>query len=137
MTATRKSKKREAIYEVLCSTKSHPTAEWIYMQLKGELPDLSLGTVYRNLARFKEESRAISVATVGGQERFDGCTAPHAHFICRMCGAVTDVEGVDFPSLPPSEGTVEGVQLNYYGVCRDCEKCADAQNNMHKGEGIQ
>lgn len=127
MAANRRSKKRDAIYEVLASTKRHPTAEWIYTRLKDDIPDLSLGTVYRNLALFKEENRAISVATVGGQERFDGCTTPHAHFICRICGEVMDVEGIDPPAPPDLPGVVEGYQLNYYGTCRDCMNSASAQ----------
>ena len=43
------SRKREAIYQTVCDTKVHPTAEWVYEALKPVYPDLSLGTVYRNL----------------------------------------------------------------------------------------
>lgn len=129
MTASRKSKKRDAIMQVLASTKSHPSAEWIYTKLKEDIPDLSLGTVYRNLALFKEEQRAFSVATVNGQERFDACTEPHAHFICRSCGEVSDVEGVNVQPPEGLEATVEGYQLNYYGLCRNCENSANAQQN--------
>jgi Fur family peroxide stress response transcriptional regulator len=69
---TRYSKKRDAIYELLASTTCHPSAEWIYRNLKAEYPDLSLGTVYRNLSRFKEDGSIISVGVVDGQERYDG-----------------------------------------------------------------
>ena len=62
------SKKRDAIYECVRSTKTHPSAEWVYSRLKPEIPDLSLGTVYRNLAMFKQEGDIISVGTVGGLE---------------------------------------------------------------------
>ena len=48
------SKKRAAIYDCLCGTKTHPSADWIYQQLLPEFPDLSLATVYRNLAQLKE-----------------------------------------------------------------------------------
>ena len=122
MPPRRKSKKRDAIYALLASTKSHPTAEWIYTQLKDEIPDLSLGTVYRNLALFQEERHAICVATVRGQERYDGNVEPHAHFICRGCGAVLDIDDMELPELPVGIGTIESYQLNYYGLCRDCEK---------------
>ena len=136
MALPRKSKKRDAIFEVLCSTKSHPTAEWIYTRLKDELPDLSLGTVYRNLALFKTENQAVCVATVNGQERFDGCTAPHAHFICRACGEVSDVESPPVSSPPNIEGTVDSYQLNYYGTCRNCEISAIAQSEK-EGEMVK
>lgn len=120
MSATRKSRKRDAILACLAGTKTHPPAEWIHAQLKGQMPDLSLGTVYRNLARFRQEGLAISVGTVMGQERFDGCTAPHAHFVCRRCGEVRDVECA-IPSPPESLGAkVEGCQLSYHGLCHDC-----------------
>ena len=47
------SKKRQAILEVIRGTDIHPTAEWVYQTLKSEYPDLSLGTVYRNIAFFE------------------------------------------------------------------------------------
>lgn len=63
------SRKREAILSAICSTDIHPTADWIYQKLKPIYPDLSLGTVYRNIARFKEDGLIISVGVVEGQER--------------------------------------------------------------------
>lgn len=86
------SRKREAILETLRSTKTHPTADWVYQQLKPAFPDLSLGTVYRNLSRFKEDGTIVSVGVVDGQERFDADVTPHSHFICTACGSVLDVE---------------------------------------------
>ena len=59
-------KKREAILNCLRSTTCHPSAEWVHAQLKAEYPDISLGTVYRNLALFKEQGLIISVGTVNG-----------------------------------------------------------------------
>ena len=50
MAIQKKSRKRDAILACVCSTDTHPTAEWVYTQLKPDIPDLSLGTVYRNLA---------------------------------------------------------------------------------------
>ena len=73
----RYSKKREAILDCLRSTDSHPTAEWIYAQLKGEYPDLSLATVYRNLAQLKSSGIIRSVGVVAGLPRF--ALAPQAH----------------------------------------------------------
>ena len=70
------SKKREAIFSCICSTDTHPSAEWVYNQLKPQIPDLSLATVYRNLALFKREGRIVSVGVVQNLERFDANTAP-------------------------------------------------------------
>ena len=73
----RYSKKREAILNAIRSTTCHPSAEWIYQTLKPTHPDLSLGTVYRNLVFFQQQGQVQSVGVVNGQERFDGNTAPH------------------------------------------------------------
>lgn len=86
------SRKRQAILEALCATKEHPTAEMLYQQLKADYPELSLGTVYRNLGVLAEEGLAVSVCRVAGQERYDADTAPHAHFVCRRCRKVMDME---------------------------------------------
>ena len=82
-TATRYSPKREAILKCLRSTTCHPSAEWVYTQLKPQIPDLSLATVYRNLARFRSEGAVQVIGCVDGEDRYDGNVAPHGHFICR------------------------------------------------------
>lgn len=91
------SRKREAILTCLHGTTCHPTAEWVYQQLKPQFPDLSLGTVYRNLAAFKAEGVIDSVGVVNGLERYDGNTIPHAHIVCESCGAVLDAETIELP----------------------------------------
>ena len=119
----RHSKKREAIREELRRAGDHPSAEELYARLKPLYPDLSLGTVYRNLALFRQSGEANCVAIVAGQERFDGRTHPHAHFICRECGAVLDVE----TQLPEEllrrgvPGAVTEYALTFYGVCDHCQ----------------
>ena len=126
--ATRYSKKREAILEVIRSTEEHPSADWVYQMLKPEYPDLSLGTVYRNLARFKEEGLINSVGTVNGQERFDGMVNPHAHFICKDCGSVMDFHGLDKDESESMDRSAEekfGVKIDhhellFYGTCPHC-----------------
>ena len=73
---TRYSKKREAILTALRQTNAHPSAEWLYQTLKATHPDLSLGTVYRNLLFFQQQGTVQSVGVVNGQERFDADTTP-------------------------------------------------------------
>ena len=80
--ARRYSRKREAIREVLMGTESHPNAEWIFNQLKPQIPDLSLATVYRNLSEMKQNGEVQSVAFWDGKERFDGNVKKHSHFVC-------------------------------------------------------
>ena len=119
-------RKRDAILQELRCTKAHPSAEMLFQILKPVIPDLSMGTVYRNLNLFKQQGLAISVATVDGVERFDGNTAPHVHFICDGCGAVIDLETMEIPeSLSEiaarcSGGTVTGCSLSFNGKCQNC-----------------
>ena len=90
-------RKRDALYTYLKGTTAHPSAETIYTDLKQQIPDLAMGTVYRNLALFKEQGLVSSVATVGGVERFDANTDPHVHFICGTCNSVLDLPELDPP----------------------------------------
>lgn len=130
-TVRKNSRKRQAILDAIRSTKEHPSAEWLYNRLKPEYPDLSLGTVYRNLGIFREDGEIISVGTVCGQERFDGDTHPHAHFVCRSCGKVTDLEtpvlGAEFYyELGAQTGAeISGHQLTFFGTCRECREKRD------------
>lgn len=126
MEAARKhSKKRDALLEAIKCTKDHPSAEMLYTRLKPEYPDLSLGTVYRNLAMFVRDGEVISVGAVAGQERYDARVDAHAHFVCTECGCVLDL---DSPELPDLDGAVEretggrvtGRALSFTGVCAEC-----------------
>ncbi|RKJ39848.1 transcriptional repressor [Acutalibacter sp. 1XD8-33] len=122
------SRKRAAILAALRETKTHPTAEWIFRQLKPQYPDLSLGTVYRNLNRFRENGLVLSVGVVDGYERFDGNTAPHAHLICKNCGAVLDLPA-QVPELKglrqASQGIgcrIDSASVTLRGLCPCCVK---------------
>ena len=120
------SKKRQAIYELLLSTDSHPSAEWIYNSLKESYPDLSLGTVYRNLKLLESNGSVKPVAVVEGCERYDARMTPHSHFVCRSCGRVLDVffsENMsDFADEAHISGakSVDSYNLIFYGTCSGC-----------------
>ncbi|HIT02198.1 MAG TPA: transcriptional repressor [Candidatus Enterenecus merdae] len=127
MAIVRRSQKRDAILRLMRSTKCHPSADWIYQQLKEQYPNLSLGTVYRNLNQLSEQHIIRRVGVIQGQERFDADTYPHAHFVCNRCGTV-----MDLPDCAPSEQDiqalgkqygfmVEGHEFNLRGLCQDCK----------------
>ncbi|MGM9520985.1 MAG: transcriptional repressor [Oscillospiraceae bacterium] len=123
----RYSRKREAILQALRSTTIHPTAEWVYMKLKPEFPDLSLATVYRNIAAFIESGELVSVGVVDSKERYDADTHPHSHFICERCGAVMDVKLSDDSAIDKqAEETMEvrifRHELTFRGICNECLK---------------
>ena len=126
--AHKNSKKRNAIYEVLCSTKEHPTAEWVYNRLKPDIPDLSLGTVYRNLNLLSDDGIIFKLPLP--VERFDGFTNPHPHLICSGCGSVHDLK-IDYDSgLDQLASESCGYQIQrhesfFLGLCPGC--AADQQ----------
>ena len=119
-------RKRDAILDYLRKSKAHPSAETIYTDLKAEIPDLAMGTVYRNLTLFKEKGMVSSVATVSGVERFDANTDPHVHFICSNCDAVIDLNDMEIPKALSQlaakccGGSVDGCQLSFTGLCHEC-----------------
>ena len=127
MEATSKNfKKRNAILSYLQHTNAHPSAETIYTDLKAEIPDLSMGTVYRNLNLFKEQGLITAVATVNGVERYDPDTTPHVHFICNTCNAVAHLERLETPEMLTAKAEaaigckVGACQLYFTGQCRTC-----------------
>ena len=125
---TKRFRKRDAILDCVRCTTVHPSADWVYARLKPQIPDLSLGTVYRNLAYFKEQGQIVSLGTVKGVERFDGNTEPHVHYICTDCGDVLDLAGVSIPAAVSAAaaaecgGSVESCHLSFTGVCARCRK---------------
>ena len=86
------SRKRQAIYDAMLQSLEHPNAEMVYQTLKPEYPDLSLGTVYRNIKGMVESGDVICVGHVDGMERYDAHVHPHAHLACRGCGSGVDIE---------------------------------------------
>ena len=122
----RYSKKREAILDCLRSTDIHPTAEWIYEQLKPDYPALSFATVYRNLGQLTEAGLVRSVGVVNGHERYDGRLEPHSHLVCSACGRVADLPGLSVsPEIIEAAENAMGFQISdaairFVGLCPAC-----------------
>ena len=125
-TTTKQFRKRNAILNCLQNTVAHPSAEMVHEMLQEEHPDISLATIYRNLAKFKAEGKIMSVATVKGIERFDANTEPHVHFICNSCHRVDDLPQMEIPASlcnaadRYSGGHAEVCHLSFTGTCREC-----------------
>ena len=129
METTKKNfRKRKAILSFLRQTKDHPSAEMVFNHLKQEIPDLSLGTVYRNLSMFKAKGEIISLGTVNGVERFDGNVEPHVHFVCDGCDAVVDLPQIQVPEElnrqvnEATGGVVDTCHLTFTGLCKECKQ---------------
>lgn len=129
MKTTKYSRQRETLLRVLCATKSHPSADAIYDEVRKEIPNISLGTVYRNLARLAEDGVIMKLDVGDGTEHYDGNTALHSHFACEKCGRIEDVcegdsiaESVKRSAEEITGGRIRTYSLVYLGTCRDCLK---------------
>ena len=121
------SRQREAIKIFLAGCIDHPTADMIYMAIREEYPNISLGTVYRNLSFLVDRGEILKLSLEGKADRFDGTVYPHYHFCCKSCGAVSDLEmpeQMEINRLAERyfDGKIEGHQLIFYGQCSDCLK---------------
>lgn len=129
MTMLKYSRQRESIKHFLAATKEHPTADTVYLHMRKEFPNISLGTVYRNLNLLVELGEAVRITTPDSSDRFDGCVLPHNHFFCTSCRKVMDLnlDMSEFEKLSQAaaesfDGIIESSSTIFYGKCRDCIK---------------
>ncbi len=121
MAAQRYSRQRELIYNTVYASKAHPTAEMVYAALKPDHPNLSLGTVYRNLHLLADEGKLRRMPFP--VERFDGDVSLHHHFCCEKCGRVLDLDLPYDESLDQAAavcGKVDRHATVFYGLCAAC-----------------
>ena len=120
------SRQRARILAWLRETESHPTAAQTHEALARELPNLSLGTVYRNLELLVSEGVIEEVPSSGGM-RYDGNLRPHHHFICESCGTIDDVH-LHAPAALARKlrrarrRTARRIHIDFYGFCESCEQ---------------
>ena len=122
----RSTKQRKLIKEILVNTKCHPTADWVYEEARKVLPDISLGTVYRNLQVLLEENSIQELKYGKSFSRFDGNPDLHYHFVCDCCGEILDMD------VPEQTANIIGLaeneleceirthRMEFYGVCPKC-----------------
>ncbi len=119
------SRQRECILKNLQSRRDHPTADMVYESVQVEEPNISLGTVYRNLSFLAENGQILKISTGIGPDHFDGFTEAHNHFVCRKCGRVLDLDYVADEKIIADasknfNGEIKGYDLQFYGTCEDC-----------------
>jgi Fur family peroxide stress response transcriptional regulator len=126
----RYTEQRAAVYRFLAATDSHPTADEVFLHVRGDRPGISLATVYKSLETLVGCGLAVKLAYADGSARYDGRTDPHHHVRCLGCGRVADL-----PARVPDEAVVRlrdstsdfrvtGYLLELTGYCRDCDAAA-------------
>ena len=121
------SRQRESIIENLKNRIDHPTADMVYTDIRQIYPNVSLGTVYRNLSMLAEENRIQKLITDDGVLHFDYNVNPHNHFVCRTCQAMIDLpmiksEGFINEARKVYGGSIEKCDVTFYGICEECFK---------------
>lgn len=121
------SRQRKAIKDFLMQRTDHPTASTIYQELKKEYPNISLGTVYRNLNLMCSLGEIARISCGEDSDRFDGRSTPHYHHVCTECGAVHDIpmealDGINQLVQNFTEHEIEEHWMYFYGLCNDCKR---------------
>ena len=129
----KRSVQRELIRNNLTHRTDHPTADMVYQSIREELPNISLGTVYRNLSLLTSLGKIMKITCENHADRFDGQTKPHAHFECKSCGCLQDIPFK--PSIHPQEeigagfdGIISDYTITFRGYCAKCAKNSDLPN---------
>ena len=127
MAALKYSRQRESIKRYLATTKDHPTADTVYLHVKKEYPNISLGTVYRNLNLLTDLGEIVKITAPGSSDRFDGNVVPHNHFVCTCCGKILDIklndketEAMNKAASKDFDGIIESSTTVFFGKCSDC-----------------
>lgn len=123
------SRQRASIKEYLMNSHEHPTADTVYLHVKKQFPNISLGTVYRNLNLLADMGEATKISTPDGGDRFDGHTHPHYHVACTSCGQVMDlkigkdyIDSINHEAEKHFNGSITSHEMMFYGICEDCLK---------------
>lgn len=136
MAKPRNTVQKTAVLAAVQGAKHHPDAKWIYGEVSRQLPDISLGTVYRALASLTAEGLIQKIQQVDGPSLYDSNTEEHDHIRCSQCGLIQDVPPVELP-----EGTFQAVRrasgfasvnqfrLEFIGMCSQCAQIPGESSN--------
>ena len=125
MATLKYSRQRESIKAFLMTRKDHPTADVVYENVRKIYPNISLGTVYRNLSLLSELGEIQKLSNFGGADHFDACVTPHCHFMCTECGDVLDLETEDLNDFAKKavknfSGEITACDIRFFGTCPKC-----------------
>ena len=127
MASLKYSRQREAILDFLRTRTDHPTADVIYENIRILYPNISLGTVYRNLSLLADIGEIRKLSDFAGADHFDGRTDRHCHFMCRKCRKIIDIETMNFDQILQDagkrfSGEITDFNARFFGLCEDCMK---------------
>lgn len=134
MKSLKYSRQRECIKSFLMGRKDHPTADTVYMHVRQQYPNISLGTVYRNLTLLSDIGEINRLNVGDGVDRFDADTSPHQHIVCDTCGCVQDIFLPDTQQILNYasnyyNGVISTQILHFRGTCSECMKMTSKINN--------
>ncbi len=123
---SRRSKQRDTILRVVMDSKDHPRADWVYDQVRREIPNISMGTVYRNLKSLAKSGEIRQLDLADGTSRFDGNTGNHYHFRCEKCGHIFDLDEPVDQSIGERVAKNTGFKvyrqrMELIGLCNACQ----------------
>ena len=140
--AKRNTIQRQLVIAAVRFLANHPTAEEVYDRIIQEYPDISKGTVYRNLNSLVESGLLGKISVPSGADRFDHILARHYHIKCTRCGTFVNVENFEYiPDLEEKVATLTGYKMDHHdivfsGVCPECQKVAVEHNGELLGNDM-
>jgi Fur family peroxide stress response transcriptional regulator len=116
---------RYLIFQVVMSLGDNPTPEEVFEHVRRSIPSISLATIYKNIDTFVNHRMLRDISPNYGSRRVESASAPHDHFVCRICRRVFDIKKHTRLAAPAKSDLPEGAAFEYYlvelvGVCRSC-----------------
>ena len=119
----RNTKQKQLILQIINNSTNHLNAFEVYEEARKSMPNISLGTVYRNLNMLVEEKNARRLKATNGIDRFDNTKTQHHHFVCMKCGKYYDVfDKIELKNLEENYGIIKNYEAQINGICNDCLK---------------
>ena len=126
----KRSLQRDLIKQNLESRYDHPTADMVYSSIREDLPNISLGTVYRNLGNLVDEGKVRKLKTTLGYDIYDKSIYPHGHVLCLKCRRVYDYNSDEITQILKRDFKyLDSYELMINTICDDCQK-----NTKNKGD---
>jgi Fe2+ or Zn2+ uptake regulation protein len=124
MRRQRNTRQRKSVLDIIQTRRDHLSAEQIYRSAREVDPNISRGTVYRNLNLLVKNGE-IRHVRLPGVDRFDWRQERHYHLLCTGCGKVCDVPmpyhaGLDRDIAEKTGYQVELHRTVFEGLCPDC-----------------